>query len=293
MRLVLVAAVVLRMSLAFVATPLTEKRRRLSAVDDERNSKFFGDEPVRASRPMRRSWRKALESANNKKKKVSQASEANEKRPQLLKIVGGEARGRRLESPPTMLRPMMSKVREAMFSMLFSLGSFRAGQRLRVLDCFCGSGAVGCEALSRGAAFAAFVDISETACASAERNAKRCGYDETRAASVCETAESALSRQSLCGGLKFDVLSLTPPYEEVTYSALLDAVANSKILNDDAIVVVEYPVELGLLPKTHGDQRQLVGLRNRRYGRTVLAFYAFRPTGAQPFQFKLEEFDSF
>jgi len=287
----------------------------LQAESSEVNRKFVGEEEVKASRPMRRTWRKALE-----KRKVPQSEplqgELRKPRHGALRVVGGEARGRRLESPATMLRPMMSKVREAMFSTLFSMGSFR-NRETNVLDAFAGSGAVGCEALSRGAGFVAFVDVSPLACDVATRNARRCGYlpcwdddhqnafgrpfagvverrsrndDHANFASNCETVEQALSRDHVRGH-KFDVLSLTPPYEEVVYADLLGAVANSTLLNDDAIVVVEYPVELGALPKVYGSRRQLVGLRNRRYGRTVLAFYAFQPTGKVDFDFKLDEFD--
>ena len=77
----------------------------------------------------------------------------------------------------------------------------------------------------------------------------------------------------------YNLITLTPPYEEISYPDLIDVVAASPLLNDDCVVVIEYPVELGSLPPKLGDRDQLVGLRNRRYGRTVLAFYAYKPTG--------------
>ena len=256
--------------------------------EDKKEKYFVGDEPLKASRPMRRVWRKQIES--RMKKKVPQSTKMTEelRKPVhgSLRIVGGEARGRRLESPATMLRPMMSKVREAMFSTLVSLGVFQSD--VKILDAFCGSGAIGCEALSRGAALAAFVDMSPIACEVAERNAKRCGYSDTVAA--CCTVEDALARPHIQGHT-FDILALTPPYEEVIYADLLTSVAETRLLNPDAVVIVEYPVELGILPSTYGSQRQLVGLRNRRYGRTVLAFYVYQPTGDIPFDFKLDEFE--
>jgi len=282
---------------------------------------------VRAPRQMRRVWRKQLERHRAKPPQATSILGTPEARwlkgaqnPRLMRVVAGEARGRRLESPATLLRPMMSKVREAMFSTLGTLGVFGATRRVRVLDAFAGSGAVGVEALSRGAAFAAFVDVSSEACAVAERNAATCGYDSQRCRAFTTTAEAALAGAVLrrppttttsgttgipysgggrphpppkvvgAGTEKFDVVSLTPPYEEVSYPALLRAVASSPVVNDDAVVVVEYPVELGTLPPVAGDNGELVGLRNRRYGRTVLAFYAFKPTGALPFHFHRDEF---
>ena len=62
------------------------------------------------------------------------------------------------------------------------------------------------------------------------------------------------------------------------YAELMDQLANSDVVDEDSIVVVEYPVELGCFPPTLAEGR-LVGLRNRKYGRTVLAIYVCRPSG--------------
>ena len=75
----------------------------------------------------------------------------------------------------------------------------------------------------------------------------------------------------------FQLISITPPYEEVVYSDLIDAVCGSPLVCPDTIVVLEYPVEMGSLPYILGTDK-LYGIRNRRYGRTVLAMYVYRPT---------------
>ncbi|EGB09178.1 hypothetical protein AURANDRAFT_58958 [Aureococcus anophagefferens] len=186
----------------------------------------------------------------------------------------------------------MGKVREALFSTLVSLGVFAAPRRVRALDTFCGSGSVGVEALSRGAAAATFVDLSRDACDVALRNARACAFDDVEA--ICATAEDALATPALHGGdRRFDLVTLTPPYEEVSYADLADRVAESPLLNDDCVVVFEYPVELGSLPPKLGSRDQLVGLRNRRYGRTVLGFYAYKPTGKVPLDPRPAEFEGF
>lgn len=233
-------------------------------------------EPIQAPRPISRKY----------KTKRPQATRVIGAKRTQLRIFAGTARGRKLESPSTLLRPMMGKVREALFSTLTSLGVLRPPRRVAVLDCYCGSGSVGMEALSRGADFACFVDLSRDACDAAQRNAEICGF-ASRALTLCESAEVALARPAI-ENRRFDVVTLTPPYEEVSYADILDRVAASNLLNDDAVIVVEYPVELGTLPPQLGDH--LIGLRNRRYGRTVLAFYAHRPTGKLAFDFRPDEF---
>ncbi|KAJ8599311.1 hypothetical protein CTAYLR_005327 [Chrysophaeum taylorii] len=239
-------------------------------------SEAVPSEPVRAPRPFRK-----------KRPQATRVGRGGQQK-KLLRVIAGEARGRRLESPETLLRPMMSRVREALFSTLLSLGVFRAPRRVNFLDVFCGSGSVGIEALSRGADFAAFVDLSRDACDVTTRNADACGFGG-RHAVICEPAERALARDALADRT-FDVVALTPPYEEVSYAQLAQALVDSPLLNDDAVVVIEYPVELGSMPPFLGNHRQIVGLRNRRYGRTVLAFYAKRPTGQLPFDFRHDEF---
>ena len=87
----------------------------------------------------------------------------------------------------------------------------------------------------------------------------------------------------------FQLISITPPYEEVVYSDLIDAVCESPLIGPDTVVVLEYPVEMGSLPYILGTDK-LYGIRNRRYGRTVLAIYVYRPT--RKYDMRPEEFTS-
>jgi hypothetical protein len=72
----------------------------------------------------------------------------------------------------------------------------------------------------------------------------------------------------------------------------MSAIASSRLIGEDTLVVVEYPVELGIFPPSLFDG-QMVGLRNRRYGRTVLAVYVNRPSGKLDLAPFTEEFVSF
>jgi 16S rRNA (guanine966-N2)-methyltransferase len=231
--------------------------------------------------------------------------------PSNLRVLGGIARGRKLESPNVYLRPMMGKVKEAVYSTITSLGLYREGANARQLDVFSGSGSVGIESLSRGARHCTFVDMSDDCCGACERNVVRCGFDgrneygggggdgdEPVARVVCADAYRALRHPESVGippGTKYDIVTLCPPYEEIVYADLLGAVANSDLVKADTLILVEYPVELGCLPHAIGreDGGVLVGIRNRRYGRTVIAMYVVNPTGdMEGAESKPEEFVS-
>ena len=148
-----------------------------------------------------------------------------------------------------------------------------------------GSGSVGLESLSRGAHHATFVDMSRDCCGACEENVARCGFDtwnegglgadegEPTARVVCSDAFRALREPESVGipPVPYDVLTLCPPYEEIVYSELLEAAANSVLVKEDTVLLVEYPVELVCLPHVikREDGGVLVGVRNRKYGRTV------------------------
>ena len=208
--------------------------------------------------------------------------------PNKLKIIAGVAKGKKLESPSVYLRPMMAKVREALFSTLGHIGVFDV-DTARVLDTFSGSGSVGLEALSRGAAHTTFVDLSPDCIATAQRNAAMCGFDGKTSA-VCARAEEVLSSPAKFGLTEpYSLVSITPPYEEVIYNTLIDAVCNSPLVVEDTLVIIEYPVEMGTLPYVLGGDK-LFGVRNRRYGRTVLGLYVYRPN--KKYDMRADEFEA-
>lgn len=220
-------------------------------------------------------------SKNPRLRPQGKAREAGLNNPSMLQISAGSAKGRRLDSPDVYLRPMMGKVREAVYSAFTSFGLY--DQACRHLDIFAGSGSVGLESLSRGASHCTFVDFSADCCAAVERNVKWCQFEGK--ASVLQNDALAVLREPYKAGVPvgtaFNLITLCPPYEEVIYADLLEGVANSPIVTEDTIVMVEYPVELGCLPHVVGrdDGGAMIGIRNRRYGRTVIAMYIVNPTG--------------
>ena len=263
-------------------------------------------EPIRAPRRIKgdkpRNWDKGL--SESKKRRIVRGGSLGPKgkaavaaRPQgranqlrelqRLTITGGTARGRRLITPGVYMRPMMSRVREALFSMLYPAGVLR--DSARHLDLFAGSGVVGLEALSRGVGSATFVDFSNVCCDAIRSNAE--SIDVSEKCRVVEArVDTFLAEPSRYGvDQPFDIVAITPPYEEVVYSELIQQLCASDAVGEDTLVVVEYPVELGCFPPILADG-QLVGLRNRRYGRTVIGLYVNRPSGKLDYAPFSEEF---
>lgn len=136
-----------------------------------------------------------------------------------MRIVAGTWRGRAIEAPPGLAtRPTADRVRETLFSMLASrLGSL---DDLAVADLFAGSGALGFEALSRGAAHATFVERDAKAVATIRDNAKRLGAIER--AQVLAGSALVLPRAG-----PFDLVLADPPYAAGSGSAVVEAVAKA------------------------------------------------------------------
>jgi len=136
-----------------------------------------------------------------------------------VRIIAGEWRGRSIESPSSLTtRPTADRVRETLFSMLVSrIGSF---EDLRVADLFAGSGALGLEALSRGAASVTFVEIDASAGAAIRRNAAKLGASER----VRIVAASALQ---LPRSEPFDLIFADPPYAEGSGNAVARSVLSA------------------------------------------------------------------
>jgi len=226
-------------------------------------------------------------SANPRLRPQGKAREAGLNNPSLLKIFGGTARGRRLDSPQVYLRPMMGKVREAVYSSLTSFGLY--DYNVRHLDLFSGSGSVGLESMSRGAKHCTFCDLSEDCCSAIQRNIGWCQFDTgDYTTQVVQSDVLQLLRDPQSVGIpegeQFNIVTICPPYEEVVYADLMEAAADSPLVVEDTIVLVEYPIEIwGDIPHVFsGKEKTLVGIRNRKYGRTVIAYYICNPTGRIP-----------
>lgn len=184
-----------------------------------------------------------------------------------MRIIGGKYRGRKLKSiSGTATRPTADRVREALFDVL---GEMVKGAR--VLDLFAGTGALGLEAISRGASEAVLVENNPAARAAIESNLAALSADEAvRLLPLdCRSALALLGKR----GDQFDLILADPPYWSREAENLLDLVGRSAILARDGMVVIEHPVKS--TPGPSGPGWALI--RRKEYGRTALSFLVPSP----------------
>jgi 16S rRNA (guanine966-N2)-methyltransferase len=150
----------------------------------------------------------------------------------VTRIVAGKAGGRRLKVPPKGTRPTSERVREALFNALETAGELDGA---RVLDLYAGSGALGLEALSRGASDALFVEADRRAVDVLRGNVAALGLGGSVRAGQVETVVAAPAPQS------FDLVLADPPYavDAAELGAVLAALAGGGWIGDGALVVVE------------------------------------------------------
>jgi 16S rRNA (guanine966-N2)-methyltransferase len=171
-----------------------------------------------------------------------------------VRIIAGEWRGRRLIVPPGLAtRPTSDRAREGLFSMLVSrLGTFEG---LQVADLFAGSGALGLEALSRGAMHCLFVDKERTAVDAIKANVEALGAGDRT-----ETRQQA-AEYSMVPAQPCDLILLDPPYGSGLGERTLEVVAKEEWLRAGALVSVEIESEMLAIPD--GLEREAY----RRFGR--------------------------
>ncbi|MBE6808959.1 MAG: 16S rRNA (guanine(966)-N(2))-methyltransferase RsmD [Ruminococcaceae bacterium] len=175
-----------------------------------------------------------------------------------MRVITGSAKGKRLVTPDGRdVRPTPERVKEGLFSAL----QFDIEGR-RVLDLFTGSGQLGVEALSRGAATATLVDYSAVSVKAAKTNIENCGFcDRVRIIQADYAAFCAMCNDT------FDVVFLDPPYNAGILMPALKAVL--PLVSDYGFIVCEHPPEV--------EPEQSVGgfsiWRTYRYGKVLLTVY--------------------
>ena len=175
-----------------------------------------------------------------------------------LRVIGGRLSGRRFRAPRSEVRPTSDRVREALFGRLGSL------EGARVLDLYAGSGALGIEAISRGAAEATFVEREARTLLVLRANLAALGIDPIT--SVAPGDVPAVVRRLGRAKERFDLVLVDPPYASEEPTRAFEALVDAAVLSPGAMLVLErdrrHPS-----PQVEG----LAAVDERRYGDTVVA----------------------
>ncbi len=179
-----------------------------------------------------------------------------------LRVISGIARGRKLKSVPgDTTRPVMDRVKEALFNILADdvIDS-------NWWDLFGGTGAIGIEAISRGASFARFTDLNRAPVETINENVEHCGFGkqtEVRRGDAFSLLAAKADKQ-------FEYIYIAPPqYKQMWLSALRLVDDNMEWLAEDGTVIVQIdPTEYEKV-----ELKNLVEGEQRRYGSTLLIFY--------------------
>jgi 16S rRNA (guanine966-N2)-methyltransferase len=180
-----------------------------------------------------------------------------------VRIIGGECRGRRLQTiRGRSIRPTSDRVKESLFSILGN-----RIQNARILDLFAGTGALGLEALSRGGESAVFVDKDRRALKTVTANINACRLS-SRCRLICWDAGRDLNCLKSAEH-RFDLVFMDPPYDRnLVKPALLKAVEAS-LLAPEAVIAVEH----SLNEETPERVSKLIRSDQRKYGSTRISFY--------------------
>ncbi|MDD3580369.1 MAG: 16S rRNA (guanine(966)-N(2))-methyltransferase RsmD [Desulfobacca sp.] len=179
-----------------------------------------------------------------------------------MRIIAGRFRGRRLAGVRGRMRPTADRVREAIFNILGP-----GLEEVRVLDLFAGTGALGIEALSRGARQAVFVEHDSTALQVLRKNLASCGLGA--ATQVLPLPVPRALKQLAVQAQRFELIFLDPPYGKGLAAQSLELLAQRPLLRAGGRVVVEHGVH-DLVPEHRGS---LIQVDQRRYGDTRVSFY--------------------
>ena len=183
----------------------------------------------------------------------------------MMRVIGGQARGRRLKVPKGQsLRPTSGRVKEALFNILpHDLSG------AKVLDLFAGTGNVTIEALSRGAAEAILIDSSSESGKAIRENLRRLHLAKRTKVWIVPVVRAVklLARRAET----FDVIFLDPPYQQGWVAVSLKAIAAGALLRRTGVLIAEHSMRERLEPR-YGS---LVMYDQRKYGSTILSF--FRP----------------
>lgn len=185
-----------------------------------------------------------------------------------MRIISGTAKGRKLVSfKGDKIRPTADRVKESLFNIIAS--NFGPLEDRKVLDLFSGTGNLGIETLSRGAAGVIFVDENPRSMDVLRKNIDLCGFTG-RSEIVIAKVENGIRLLSK-KGRRFDLVFLDPPYEKGLVEKSLKEIVSEGVLEEGAVIVAEHSRREVPLMEYDG----LTLADRRKYGDTEISFYSF------------------
>lgn len=178
-----------------------------------------------------------------------------------MRVIAGKVKGYQLKAPKrTATRPATDLVRGAIFSILETI----ADNWAEVLDLFAGSGALGIEALSRGAGWVDFVDHDPRCCDIIRQN-----LDKTRLTAQAHVYCCSVAKALTFLDKEYDIILMDPPYSDSSIGELITQLATSKLVGADSVVVVTHS------PRLHLDSTYatLKLIKEHRHGDSIIAMY--------------------
>lgn len=192
-----------------------------------------------------------------------------------MRIIAGRFRGKPLTAPPgRTTRPTATRTREALFNIIEHAAWAKPLAGLRVLDLFAGSGALGLEALSRGAAFALFVETEAAARGAIRANIEALGLFGVTRIHRRDAADLGQKPAGLGGG--FDLVFADPPYGKNLLAGALNGLIEGGWLAPEALLCVETAPDEAL------ELKRFHALDTRRYGAASLTFLHWLQPPASP-----------
>ncbi len=178
------------------------------------------------------------------------------------RIITGSAKGQKLEVPIKGCRPMMDRVKSAMFSILNPIIP-----NSHILDLYAGTGSLGIECLSRGAKSATFVDKSKYAVTCIRNNLDKTGFTKLGKALKCSSRRFLEEFKTFDLKVqKFDIIFFTPPYKHFKEKVLE---MTYPLMKENSILVAEHSRDR----KLKGNRDRLIKIEERSYRNTTLSFY--------------------
>lgn len=188
-----------------------------------------------------------------------------------MRVIGGLWKGRKLKARvPVGVRPTVDAMRETLFNIINNHFEY---DDARVLDLCAGTGALGIEAMSRGAANTLFVEQSKSSIRALSDNLSGLAVDHYRYQIVQSDAVKFLEKHSANDHSPFDLIFADPPYAQRMITTILGLVAQNKVLSERGILIVEHaPYEVPIVPE------DLELITSRAFGESVLDFLRWKTT---------------